>query len=71
MPWVARLTSLPLLGRLSEALYPVIARNRYRLPGAIEWLFGIALNRAARVQVQRLRCNGECRLPGDSDERST
>ncbi len=40
MPWVARLTSLPGIRALSEAIYPVIAKHRYRLPQRpIRWVF--------------------------------
>lgn len=59
LPWVERLTRLPGLKALSEAIYPAIARNRHRLPrGPIRWLFEISLRRAAGRSARRLRCDG-------------
>lgn len=63
LPWVARLMRLPVIGRLCEVVYPVVARNRYRLPQApIRWVFEVALRRAARASAQRLHCGEECRV---------
>jgi predicted DCC family thiol-disulfide oxidoreductase YuxK len=64
LPWVARLTRLPLLGVVLEAIYPWVARNRYRLPSApIRWLFEISLRRAAERSIQRSHCDGgQCRV---------
>lgn len=72
LPWVARLTRLPAVGALCEAIYPVIARNRYRLPQApIRWVFDVALRRAARASAQRLHCGDECRVePHEGHERN-
>ena len=48
LSWVARLTRLPGLRALSEVIYPVIARNRYRLAAwLIAWIFEVSLRRAA------------------------
>jgi predicted DCC family thiol-disulfide oxidoreductase YuxK len=61
MPWVARLTSLPGIRALSEAIYPLIARHRYRLPQwPIRWVFERAL-RASLAAAHRAHCGAECR----------
>jgi predicted DCC family thiol-disulfide oxidoreductase YuxK len=68
LPWVARFTRLPVIGALCESLYPLIARNRYRLPAApIRWLFEVALRRAARASAQRLHCGDDCRIDPHQD----
>jgi predicted DCC family thiol-disulfide oxidoreductase YuxK len=71
LPWVARLTRLPGLKALSEAIYPLIARNRYRLPsGPIRWLFEVSLRRAAERSARRLHCDGgQCRVVPVSTDR--
>lgn len=69
--WVARVTRLPLLGAVCEAVYPWIARNRYRLPSAlVRWLCEISLRRAAVRSARRSRCDGgQCRVePVDMSE---
>ena len=62
IPWVARLTSLPGLKSLSEALYPWIARNRYRMPRVLVSMFELAMRRAARASAARARCGTDCRV---------
>lgn len=64
MPWVARLTRLPGLKGLSEALYPWIARNRYRMPRVFVWWFEAALRRAAKASANRAHCSTECQVGG-------
>ncbi len=54
--WVMAATRLPVLGPLADRLYPVLARNRYRLP---RWLVGGLFERASRRAALR-RC-----APGD------
>lgn len=54
--WVTAATRLPLVGALADRLYPVLARNRYRLP---RWLVGGLFERASRRAALR-RC-----APGD------
>jgi predicted DCC family thiol-disulfide oxidoreductase YuxK len=68
LPWVARLTRLPGLKAFCEAIYPVIARNRYRLPTApIRWLFEVSLRRAAERSAERMHCtDGQCRIAAPS-----
>lgn len=70
LSWVARLTRLPGLRAISEGLYPVIARNRYRLPAApVRWLFEMSLRRAAERSAMRMHCEGgQCRVPRDGKE---
>lgn len=62
IPWVARLTRLPGLKGLSEALYPWIARNRYRLPRVFVWWFDTALRRAAQAAAGQVHCGAEYRV---------
>ncbi|MDA8454739.1 DUF393 domain-containing protein [Acidovorax sp. GBBC 3334] len=60
MGWVTAATRLPVLGPLADRLYPVLARNRYRLPRwLVSGLFERASQRAAR---QRCGPDGQCRL---------
>lgn len=62
--WVTAATRWPLLGRLADACYPVLARHRYRIPTMVTRLvFGRALRRAAEHAARR-RCDsqGTCRL---------
>jgi predicted DCC family thiol-disulfide oxidoreductase YuxK len=63
MPGVAWFTGLPGIRQLCEALYPVIARNRYWLPAApLRWIFERSLRRAAERASNR-RCDERCELP--------
>lgn len=62
--WVTHATRWPLLGRLADAAYPVLARNRHRIPRPlVQALFAPALRRAAEAAAAR-RCpaDGGCRL---------
>jgi predicted DCC family thiol-disulfide oxidoreductase YuxK len=64
LDWVVAPTSWPLLGGLADKLYPVIARNRHRIPrGLTHLMFETAVRRAAERATSR-RCDGEgeCRL---------
>lgn len=69
MPWVARLTRMPVVKSLSEWMYPLLARHRYSLPAApIRWLFERSLRRAAERSAQRASCDaGQCRV-GPAEE---
>lgn len=62
--WVTSATRLPLVGPLADALYPVLARNRHRIPRSlVRLVFAPALQMAARRAAAR-RCDdsGQCRL---------
>ncbi|WCM94628.1 DUF393 domain-containing protein [Acidovorax sp. NCPPB 2350] len=60
MGWVTAATRWPVLGPLADRLYPVLARNRYRLPRwLVSGLFERASQRAAR---QRCGPGGQCDL---------
>ena len=58
--WVMSPARVPLLRAGMDALYPVIARNRYRAPAwVIRMFFGKALRRAAeRAAAQQ--CTDQC-----------
>ena len=58
--WVTAFTRWPVLGPLADRAYPVLARNRYRLP---RWLVAPLFERAAR-RAARQRCDagGRCDL---------
>lgn len=60
--WVMAPARIPLLRAAMDALYPVVARNRYR---ASAWLvrmfFGKALRRAAQRAAAR-QCTDQCTL---------
>ncbi|RLJ39016.1 thiol-disulfide oxidoreductase DCC family protein [Acidovorax sp. 106] len=60
--WVMAPARIPLLRAGMDALYPVIARNRYRAPAwVIRMFFGKALRRAAeRAAAQQ--CTDQCML---------
>lgn len=62
--WVTAATRWPLLGRLADACYPVLARNRHRIPPMVTRLvFGRALRRAAEhAASQQCTPHGTCRL---------
>jgi predicted DCC family thiol-disulfide oxidoreductase YuxK len=59
--WVVAITGWPLVGRLADALYPVIARNRHHIPRFVaQLLFGTFARRAA---VRASQCkDGTCSL---------
>ena len=68
LPWVRTMLGLPLLSGMARRAYPVLVRNRYRLPG---WLIGTLFERAAR-RAQRLSTacrNGACSLDHGPGER--
>ncbi len=59
--WVTAFTRWPVLGPLVDRAYPVLARNRYRLP---RWLIAPLFERASqRAARQRCDANGRCDLP--------
>ena len=65
--WVPQLINLPGLATAARKLYPVIARNRHRLPQApVAWVFEMALRRAARHHAKQAAArssacaNGRC-----------
>lgn len=62
--WVTMVTRLPLIGPLADACYPVLARNRHRIPrGVVRLLFGPALQIAARrAAARRCDASGQCGL---------
>ena len=63
LPWVHHLAQLPLLRPALHRLYPIVARNRYRLPQwPIAWIFEVAARRAAQQAARRAeRCApGRC-----------
>jgi predicted DCC family thiol-disulfide oxidoreductase YuxK len=56
LPWVAAALRQPLLARVAASCYPLVARNRHRLPRTpIRWLFERAGRRAAR-RAAAARC---------------
>ena len=60
LDWLVAPTTWPLLDRLADRLYPVLARNRHRIPRLVSHLlFETATRRAAERAAQR-RCT-----PGD------
>jgi len=66
LPGVARALRLPVLRGLAERSYPLLARNRHRIPHwLVGWLFETAIRRAAERSARTARCTpeGECRLP--------
>ncbi|WP_051237143.1 DCC1-like thiol-disulfide oxidoreductase family protein [Ottowia thiooxydans] len=70
--WVHRFFNLPVVRPLANSLYPVVARNRYRMPQwPIAWIFESAARRAAERAARRsARCTQEhCELD-DHDIRS-
>ncbi|MGE8317894.1 MAG: thiol-disulfide oxidoreductase DCC family protein [Comamonas sp.] len=70
LPWVHSLVNLPVLRPLLQRLYPVVARNRYRLPQwPIALVFEVAARRAAERAARRAeRCaQGRC----DMDDGNT
>jgi predicted DCC family thiol-disulfide oxidoreductase YuxK len=64
LPWVTRLVSLPVIGPLTERLYPWVARFRNHIPRPlVVWLFERAARRAAAQAAARGPCapDGACR----------
>lgn len=56
MPWIRTILGLPLISQAARRAYPVLVRNRYRLPG---WLIGPLFERPARRALQRSAgCHG-------------
>lgn len=56
--WVTAPTSWPVLGWLADKAYPVLARNRYRIPRSlVAKLFEGVIRRAAEQAAQRPRCS--------------
>lgn len=56
--WVTAPTSWPILGWLADKAYPVLARNRYRIPrSVVARLFEGVIRRAAEQAAQRPRCS--------------
>jgi predicted DCC family thiol-disulfide oxidoreductase YuxK len=61
--WVSSALRLPVLGRMIEAAYPVLARHRHRLPRRlVGLLFEGALRRAAERAAQANCSNTRCSL---------
>jgi predicted DCC family thiol-disulfide oxidoreductase YuxK len=63
LPWVARLSNLPLLRGFSEAAYALLARHRHRLPrGLVRLVFETGLRRAAERSARQANCSrsGQC-----------
>ncbi|HEX5356898.1 MAG TPA: DUF393 domain-containing protein [Aquabacterium sp.] len=62
--WVTAPTSWPVLGWLADKAYPVLARNRYRIPrGLVTSVFEGVVRRAAEQAAQRARCTDKtCQL---------
>ncbi len=67
--WVPQLINLPGIASVTRLLYPVFARNRYRLPQApVVWIFEQAMRRAARRHAEQAAArsaacaNGKCEL---------
>ena len=60
--WIARIMDLPVLRTLCDRAYPVVARNRYRIPRPIVRLvFDTGLRRAAQRRAGRSACrDGAC-----------
>lgn len=62
--WLVAPTNWPLLGPLADKLYPVLARNRHRIPRVVSHLlFETATRRAAeRAALRRCHPGGACEL---------
>ncbi len=62
--WVTAPTSWPVLRWLADKTYPLLARNRHRIPRwLVALLFEGASRRAAEQAAQRARCGGKaCQL---------
>ena len=71
--WVPQLINLPGIASVTRLLYPVFARNRYRLPQApVVWIFEQAMRRAARRHAEQTAArsaacaSGSCELDADN-----
>ena len=71
--WVPQLINLPGIAHATRLLYPVFARNRYRLPQApVVWIFEQAMRRAARRHAEQTAArsaacaSGSCELDADN-----
>ena len=64
LDWVVAATGWPILGPMADKLYPVIARNRHRIPRALtHLLFETTVRRAAkRAAAQHCAKDSVCRL---------
>jgi predicted DCC family thiol-disulfide oxidoreductase YuxK len=61
--WVTRLTKLPVIGHLADAVYPWIARNRRHFPSFVtKLLFEKAVRQAAEKAAARRCVDGSCTL---------
>lgn len=60
--WVTRATTWPVIDVLADALYPVVARHRQRIPRfVVRWLFEGAARRAAQHAAASGSCSqGQC-----------
>jgi predicted DCC family thiol-disulfide oxidoreductase YuxK len=62
LPRIAAALRHPLIAKAAATVYPLIVRNRHRLPRApIHWLFERAARRAAQ-RAAVARCSEDCRL---------
>lgn len=58
--WVTAPTAWPVLRQLADRAYPVLVRNRYRIPRAlVAVLFEGPTRRAAERAAQRARCDAQ------------
>lgn len=62
--WVVEPTNWPVLGPLADKLYPVVARNRHRVPRFVSHLlFETAVRRAAeRAALRRCEPGQACKI---------
>lgn len=68
--WLARVMALPLLRTVCDRAYPIVARNRYRIPRPIARLvFETALRRAAERRAGASPCRDSvCGMPAHREE---
>lgn len=66
---VSGVLGLPLVKQIAERAYPVVVRNRYRLPA---WLIGPLFERAARRAAQRSAAcrDGVCERPRATEQQA-
>lgn len=58
--WVTAATRWPLIGTLADRAYPVLARNRHRIPRRlVTFLFETAARRAAQRAAERGHCTAD------------
>ena len=71
MSWVSRVLDWPLVGPWAERAYPVLVRNRYRLPRwLVSGLFERAAQRAEQAEQRSRACHGgACAINHDEGER--